>query len=792
MRNSKTTESRIAIDVLEQWKEDYLKRTSTKRPTSSKNVNSNINMMFHTKRDECFILAEEFLNTIPLKNNDYVKYMSCYINEGNKLNPKYFKYDFNKLEEYYSKYDDAKKKGIKFNPFNLINYKNYVVYMVLKLKGEYLEKDDLLFNVQTIDNREYNPLTKIPSVLRGELPFEVKEYDIVRAYPSFIDIELGKEFKDRVYESIDKKTFAVLLNSNNTNPLNDLKKLREKLSQVYGNDSDKVLTKERFENKGKAFLDFSKYEKYYINRFVKENKISNYVRLHDGVFVLSDVDCDKLKFDNIEFSIKECIKPTVENELKNFYDIDDSEKVVTSRHKYADFFIQEKFLRISTADDKIQLLHDSNNVVNFFNYKTDTVSFLESNINEVTKYRNIIREIIAKECNTAINNSFNLIPSTKLVYYSDSKNNFGLPFKNGFFYFDENIDIKKLASKNYSEVEGFFAPHKIQNRQFLYTDEIGMFEKFMARVSTGKEFANSPDDLNVYKEFKKMFGYLCHTFKNQTNSPCIIFTDEGANDENRNGGRGKTMITKALAEVQTVLLKGAKEFESGYRHVYDDLERKHNIYIIDDVPAGFKYDDLYTNILGGINCQRKGSKAELIEFEQTPKFVITSNWVIRYDENNGSTNRRFLEYKFSDYYNQYKTPLDDFGCTFFEDWNEMEWNRFYSFVFRCVSLFFEEGLKQIPYNKNRDNYLAHFNNAVTLQEFERIIGILINDYTEFTVSDFIKIYYHFENALKILNLFNKNNVKKLIDVWLKSNHLKNPEITIHYKQSGRKWIINKV
>jgi hypothetical protein len=275
-------------------------------------------------------------------------------------------------------------------------------------------------------------------------------------------------------------------------------------------------------------------------------------------------------------------------------------------------------------------------------------------------------------------------------------------------------------------------------------------------------------------------------------SPCIIFTDEGANDENRNGGRGKTMITKALAEVQTVLLKGANEFESGYRHVYDDLERKHNIYIIDDVPAGFKYDDLYTNILGGINCQRKGSRAELIEFEQTPKFVITTNWVIRYDENNGSTNRRFLEYKFSDYYNQNKTPLDDFGCTFFEDWNEMEWNRFYSFVYRCVTLFFKEGLKQIQYNKNRDNYLAHFNNVVTLQEFERIIGILINEYEEFTVSDFLKIYYHFENTLKFLNLFNKNNVKKLIDVWLKSNHLKNPEITIHYKQSGRKWIINKV
>ena len=176
------------------------------------------------------------------------------------------------------------------------------------------------------------------------------------------------------------------------------------------------------------------------------------------------------------------------------------------------------------------------------------------------------------------------------------------------------------------------------------------------------------------------------------------------------------------------------------QHVYDDLERKHNIYIIDDVPAGFKYDDLYTNILGGINCQRKGSKAELIEFEQTPKFVITSNWVIRYDENNGSTNRRFLEYKFSDYYNQYKTPLDDFGCTFFEDWNEMEWNRFYSFVFRCVSLFFSEGLQQIQYNKDRDNFLAYFNNTAMLQEFERIIELLLENNSEFIVRDFLSIY----------------------------------------------------
>ena len=73
-----------------------------------------------------------------------------------------------------------------------------------------------------------------------------------------------------------------------------------------------------------------------------------------------------------------------------------------------------------------------------------------------------------------------------------------------------------------------------------------------------------------------------------------------------------------------------------------------------------------------------------------------------------------------------------------------------------------------------------------------IIVNLINNDTKFTVSDFLNMYNHRDNTLKFEKLFNKNNVKKLIDVWLKSNHLKNPEITIHYKQSGRKWIINKV
>lgn len=232
------------------------------------------------------------------------------------------------------------------------------------------------------------------------------------------------------------------------------------------------------------------------------------------------------------------------------------------------------------------------------------------------------------------------------------------------------------------------------------------------------------------------------------------------------------------------------DFDASYTHVFADLEKKHKVYIIDDVPAGFKYDDLYTNILGGISCQRKGLKAELIEFEDSSKFLITSNWVVRYDEKNASTNRRFLEFKFSDYYNQHHTPKDEFNCAFFQDWNADEWNRFYSFVFRCVKLFLQKGIIKTEYNKTYDNYKAYFSNDAVYTEFERIISILImND--SFNVSEFLSVYNDIYNPLRFEKMFTTKNTKKLIDAWAGIFNKENKDFYFEYSQRTRNWIKKK-
>lgn len=110
-------------------------------------------------------------------------------------------------------------------------------------------------------------------------------------------------------------------------------------------------------------------------KFVDANKLINYARLHDGVFVLESTQCENLIFDKVEFSIKESIAPEITNDVVSFYQINDFGDVETCPTLYADFLKQENFIRISTPDDKIQLLKNTNNVVDFFNHKTDLVSF---------------------------------------------------------------------------------------------------------------------------------------------------------------------------------------------------------------------------------------------------------------------------------------------------------------------------------------------------------------------------------------------------------------------------------
>src|SRR5690625_1002224 len=146
-----------------------------------------------------------------------------------------------------------------------------------------------------------------------------------------------------------KSEFNALINFHKDVKGITIESTRSKLKQVFKERTNEVITQERFDNKGQMYRDLTKYERKYIELFVKDNELNNYVRLHDGVVVRADVNCDVLEFDSVIFKEKEITKPEVINIIRNWYEYN-GEHYETSPSQYKNWFIQEGFMRITEKE----------------------------------------------------------------------------------------------------------------------------------------------------------------------------------------------------------------------------------------------------------------------------------------------------------------------------------------------------------------------------------------------------------------------------------------------------------
>ena len=759
-----------------------------------------------TEEELLFINLYRFLKSNPLKNNQYYNYIVAY-EKGYKLNENLFAYDLKRLHKEYAKIDKAKEYAEKnfksyLSKYSVRKFEDYVVFMMLKLEGFYRPEYDSYFSVkkEKMLSREYNPLTNIPSILRAELPIEVMEFDISRAFPSFIDKQLGiKARKEDVYSLIDKETFNTLLNTHKGSKGANISDVRKQLKPIYKDRVNDVITEERFNTKGKLFKEFEILETEYINKFVNHNLEEahiKFVRLHDGIFIKANTDTEEfvLDFEGIQFKIKECIKEQPTKEIqKPFYDFNSKGEVVTRPTAYADLFEAHNMLRITDEDnDEIVIFKDTNNVVKSYNWKTETVSFL---INQITHHRvQEIKDKIAKDISGNIRQGYLLMQPRELKYYKDTADCFGLPFKNGFIYVDSEGNIKR---KNYSDVEGFFHPNKrLQNFDFEYTDEVGEFERFISLAFTKKDVLKDyleDEDKLVLHRVNTMIGYLSNSYKNPADSVAVILTDLGANGDDRRGGRGKSLIQKALYEVTNYEYGDGGLLKMDYNHTFGQVKPYIDLVIVEDAKKNFNWHSFYNLINSDWSVNSKGKEVKTIPFKLAPKLLFNTNYIFGFNSADTSTRRRFAEYKLTDFFNErcspktYFSKVDGKEVNFFDDWNVQEWNRFYSYIFRCLKSYMKDGILRIQYDKTEDHFRIKFGykGEPKYDEFKRIwdeVVYLNKARGYFTTTDFLKVYR--QGSYVYEKWFTDVKTKQYIEPWIKYHNIKGV-----YKNSRRQIVI---
>ena len=449
------------------------------------------------------------------------------------------------------------------------------------------------------------------------------------------------------------------------------------------------------------------------------------------------------------------------------------------------FLEENNFVRISIPGvDQLNIYHIDKKVLKVFN-KTDTIAFLKSKMNGSENER-VISNLIYKE-RQAVKDIFQLMPGVDYDLQRDTESEVYLPFRNGVAKVTragvEMLDFDNEELKYFVEVES-------QKHDFVIPDfqnrTVGNFENFIlyaiiGRVATYDELTKA--EMRDVKAFYSMIGYLISNYKNPTKTPAIILSDLFADDVNRKGRRGKTILTDGIKIFKKAMKRGGLEFDTSYRHVFSTLTELHKLVIIDDVKAGFNYDALYTQISGDITSEKKVIHAVEIPFKDAPKFVITTNWAVRFDKTADSTNARFKEYKFSYFWNINNTPFDFFKEQFFKTWNDDEWQLFFEFMTSCVINFLSGGLQEITYAKEDDNFNAYFSNDVTLEEFERIferMKMKLNENGFFTTTNFLDVHSERYNSNK--TIFDRNNAKSYI-------HAYSEKYNLGIVQNGRRqWV----
>lgn len=356
----------------------------------------------------------------------------------------------------------------------------------------------------------------------------------------------------------------------------------------------------------------------------------------------------------------------------------------------------------------------------------------------------------------------------------------------------QNIALKvfkdKIEEITYDELDGFVWEDQIIKRDYKKTDHHkSMFRSFL--------WYTSGQNIDRYNTLKSVIGYLLHSHKTSANNKAIILNDEVISD-NPNGGSGKGIFTNAISHMKKVSTIDGKTFDFNKSFAYQTVPTDCQVLAFDDVKKNFNFESLFSIITEGITIEYKGKDAVKLPVQDSPKVLISTNYTIKAE--GGSFERRMFEVEFSSYFGAHHSPLDEFGCLLFDEWEDLEWSRFDQYMINCLQYYLQNGLVESELknlalrkliNKTSREFIEWmnektFNNNQRI-DYKQWLDQFKNEFEDFqkwlnqrTFNNWLKAYFEFKNievesissnGLRMYELKIKdeeqNNQDEDLDIW---------------------------
>ena len=408
----------------------------------------------------------------------------------------------------------------------------------------------------------------------------------------------------------------------------------------------------------------------------------------------------------------------------SFYSFDENDKVYVSDIIYYENFLPS--LGIFSYDGT--LVHLENRIMTYveFNDIRKKVRKAVDLLDESPEVKEtLVNTIIKKDKSLYSPEKIAYIPESEIRALKDTPDTATLIFKNCCVKVTKD-SIEKI---DFDNIDTVF----LKNQQIPYDyhgwdlDEEFCFNKFLENISSVKEnveWTTNEDNLLV---FQTAIGYALHNYKDPAVHKALVLMDEIEDDYGleSNGGTGKSLLTKALSEMTSMKTLQGKSLSSNQTFRFQEVDHTTNLLEVADLQKNFDFEELFNIITNSMQINRKHLPSYTLQYSDSPKFIISSNRIV--GNSDVSTLRRKHELIFSHYYGLHKSPATEFGMNFFEDWDNQQWNKFFSCMINCIQKFLIHGLievkhdsfKRIMLSKTSTSFLEFAENIEIGVEYDR-------------------------------------------------------------------------
>ena len=275
------------------------------------------------------------------------------------------------------------------------------------------------------------------------------------------------------------------------------------------------------------------------------------------------------------------------------------------------------------------------------------------------------------------------------------------------------------------EVEWSAMAKECHFAQFISNTGEFFWSKYQNEVTRkrGQDMRNDEErfETNLHLVSKMTaIGYLLHQYRDKSCEKAVIAMDGKLSEVGESNGRtGKSILGFAIGHVIPQCYIGAKsrDLESD-QFIFEEVTEKTDNIFLDDVRANIDFEFFFPIITGKLAVNSKGQKKYTLSERDTPKLYLTTNHAI--NGNSASFKDRQALIAFSDYYNETWKPIDEAGITFFDEWDEKQWNLFYNFMAYCLNLYFK--VSKLGWGVNHTGLIPPPTERLELRRIRQFIG----------------------------------------------------------------------